>query len=173
MQFETATFLNLAKWLWENAAAGIWSTFCVWAIVRLLRKAHWIAQRLVTATPSFVRQIKLRRPRWLRALFRRLRLRKHRWIRKHRFDTAWIGREVSRGHTCQIVFLLWFGLWIIAMGLRDSFVISEVPLARTPGIAMLVACPMYVFEIAWLRYSGRAEELINYRQKVKIWRFGQ
>lgn len=171
MYFKTATFIDLVQWLWDNAASGIWSTFCVWAIVRLLRKAQWIAKWLTNRAPAFLRRVRLKRSNWIRNSFRHLKLRNLRWIRKHRFDTAWIGREVSRGHTSQILFLLWLGLWVLAMGLRDSFIFSDVPLARTPGAAVLVACPMYLFEIAWIRYSGRAEEIIKYRQSVKIWRF--
>jgi len=92
-------------------------------------------------------------------------------MRRYRFDTLWISREVSRGHTCQIIFFLWFGLWLLAFGMRESFLLNDTPLSGAPGLAIVSALPMYIFEIAWLCYSGRADELIKYRQRVQIWRW--
>lgn len=157
---DTDFALKLALWLWENTATALYGAALLWAAKYALRPVR------AALKASHARLLKS-----LRGFARRLDLRERRWIRKHRFDTVWIGREVSRGHASQIIFLLWFGLWIIAMGLKESFQITDAPLARSPGAAMMSAIPMYLFELAWLRYSGRAERLIKYRQKVRIWRW--
>lgn len=108
---------------------------------------------------------------WLRRAVRRYLLRHNRWIRKHRFDDAWIQREVSRGHSCFVIMLLWFGFWVLALGLKEIFLISEGPLASSPKTAFGAALPMFAFELFWLRFSGRAGQLISYRNKVRIWRW--
>lgn len=160
VMLDTNLAIKLALWLWENAAAALFGAAVVWITGRGI---HRLKSAVKTSHASLLRS--------LRALTRRFELRERRWIRKYRFDSVWIDREVSRGHTSQIIFLLWFGLWIIAMGLKESFLITDAPLARSPIAAIVSAVPMYLFEIAWIRYSGRAAKLINYRQKVRIWRW--
>lgn len=157
---DTTLALKLASWLWENTATVLYGAALLWA-------AKFVVRRLKAAIEaSHARLLKS-----LRGFTRRLDLRKRVWIRKHRFDSVWIGREVSRGHTSQVIFLLWFGLWIIAMGLKESILVTDAPLASSPITAVLSALPMYFFEIAWIRHSGRAAELIKYRQNVRIWRW--
>lgn len=107
----------------------------------------------------------------LRRALRRYKLRDCRWIRRYRFDETWINRESSRGHTCFLIMLMWFGFWITAIGLKEVFLLKEGPLASAPSTAFMAAMPMYLFELAWLRYSGRAGRLITYRNKVRIWRW--
>ena len=172
MQSDTSQILVLLSWLWENAATAIWGTISVWAVSYLLRRGRDIAQRIAEALPALFLAIKQTSPpKWLRGIYKVSKLKNRRWMRRYRFDTLWISREVSRGHTCQIIFLLWFGLWLLAFGMRESFLLNDTPLSGAPGLAIVSALPMYIFEIAWLCYSGRADELIKYRQRVQIWRW--
>ena len=108
---------------------------------------------------------------WIRREFRRWKKKDAAWIRKYRFDEPWINREQSRGHTCFIIMLLWFGIWALALGLKELVYLPEGPLASSPAKAAIAGAPMYAFELAWLRFSGRAAQLINYRNKVRIWRW--
>ncbi|WP_447590170.1 hypothetical protein [Aquipseudomonas campi] len=107
----------------------------------------------------------------LRRAFRLYKLHDNRWVRRYRFDETWINREVSRGHSCFLIMLIWFGFWITAIGLKEVFLLKEGPLSSAPSAVFMAAMPMYLFELAWLRYSGRAGQLISYRNKVKIWRW--
>lgn len=107
----------------------------------------------------------------IRRALRRYRIRDCRWIRRYRFDETWINREANRGHTCFLIMLMWFGFWITAIGLKEVFLLKEGPLASAPSTAFMAAMPMYLFELAWLRFSGRAGRLITYRNKVRIWRW--
>lgn len=93
------------------------------------------------------------------------------WVRKYRFDQLWINREQSRGHACFIIMVLCFGIWVLLMGLKELVYLPEGPLISSPVKAAAAAAPMYVFELLWLRYSGRAAQLIKYRNKVRIWRW--
>ncbi|WP_144958485.1 hypothetical protein [Pseudomonas oryzihabitans] len=157
---DTDLALKLASWLGEATATALYGAGLLWA-----------AKFAIRPVKAAVKASHARLLGSLRAFTRRLDLRKRRWIRKYRFDSVWIGREVSRGHTSQVIFLLWFGLWIIAMGLKETILVTDAPLASSPITAVLSALPMYFFEIAWIRHSGRAAELIKYRQKVRIWRW--
>jgi len=142
--------------------------------------SKWLTTRNKPETSSTIsngrmtaaKRIARRDDAWLlRRAVRRYLLRHNRWIRKHRFDSAWIQREVSRGHACFVIMVLWFGFWVLALGLKEVFLISEGPLASSPKTAFGAALPMYAFELLWLRFSGRAGQLINYRNKVRIWRW--
>ncbi|MCY1306364.1 hypothetical protein D3C80_1744070 [compost metagenome] len=107
----------------------------------------------------------------MRRFFRGFRHREQKWVRDNRFDTTWIEREVSRGHTYLVIFIIWFGLWLVALGLRKTFTLSDAPLDESPGLTILIALPMYAFEIGWLYCSLRADKLIRYRKRVRIWRW--
>ncbi len=150
------TLVELLNWMWQKGAEALYGPLVIYLASVLWKKARAVAAK----KPSSFRQ-------WARGSEKRNLL----WLRRYRFDTAWIGREVSRGHTCQILFLLWFGLWVIAMGLRETFNVTGTPLAKSPGSAILSALPMYAFEICWIYYSGRAAKLIKHRQKIKAWRY--
>lgn len=155
-------------WLLITAAGALWGAFCVWAALKLIRKArstpNWFKRSgQVTATTN--------KTGWLGRYFRGRRRSHLIWIRRYRFDTVWIQREVSRGHANLLIFTIWFGLWVMAMGLREVFHLSSAPLSQTPTVTIVAALPMYAFEIAWITYSGRADHLIKYRSRVKIWRW--
>lgn len=167
MSTETSALFDLLSWLWENAASVIWQTFVMWLLARLLLKGR---QLLTKPTKPDLAPTQ-RSGSKVGRLRRKLKLTELRFLRRYRFDTAWIGREVSRGHTCQLIFLLWFGLWLMAAGLKDIFVISHEPFGKSPVVMVLTASPMYVFELLWIYYSGRSERIIQHRQKIKAWRF--
>jgi len=108
---------------------------------------------------------------WFRREVRRWKKKDAVWIRKYRFDEPWINREQSRGHTCFIIMVLWLGIWVLALGLKEIVYLPEGPLAASPAKAAIAGAPMYAFELAWLRFSGRATQLLRYRNKVRIWRW--
>ena len=86
-------------------------------------------------------------------------------------NTGWIDGGVSRGHTALIIVVRGFGLWISAMGMKEALFRAEGPLIRSPGVAVAAALPMYLFEVFWIRHSGRAAKLIKHRQRIRAWRF--
>lgn len=157
---DTALALKLTSWLWENTAIALYGAGLLWATKLAIRRLKAVVEASTTRLLKKLRQIN-----------KRLDMRKCRWIRKYRFDTVWIDREVSRAHTSQIICLLWFGLWIIAMGLKETFLVTNTTLAKSPATALISALPLYFFEIAWMWHASRASELIKYRQKVRIWRW--
>ncbi len=179
-------------WLVDIGAAEVARLFLVFLAVGAVRNWHVIRQKLAEhfsarhrEQPAGAKATKpaklLRTPAqrveqrdssgWLRRAAKRYRLWNNRWIRRYRFDEAWIQREVSRGHACFMIMLLWFGFWMLAMGLKEVFLLTEGPLSSSPRVALGAALPMYAFELAWLRFSGRAAQLIKYRNKVRIWRW--
>lgn len=155
-------------WLLITAAGALWGALCVWAAVKLIRKIrsvpNWFRKNRSTTAST-------KKAGLLRRYFRKRRRNHLLWIREHRFDTAWLQREISRGHANLLIFIIWFGLWVMAMGLRETFLLTTSPLAKFPILTISAALPMYVFEFAWIIYSGRADHLINYRNRVKIWRW--
>jgi hypothetical protein len=83
----------------------------------------------------------------------------------------WITREISRGNTALALFGMSSGFWLIALGLKEQVVISGQPLSADPATVFISAFPVYFFEIMWLYRSTRANRLVDYRQKARIWRF--
>ncbi|ONN70650.1 hypothetical protein [Pseudomonas oryzihabitans] len=162
-----ATLFSSPNWLWEEPIKGIW-TLIVCGIASFIARRLW---RFALALGANVRQRTFAGNAGIRGIFRALALRDLRWLRRHRLDEVWISREVSRGHTSQLIFILWFGLWLLAMGMKESLFVSAGSLIKAPEVAILAVLPMYFFEIAWIRSSGRAAKLINYRKKVRIWRW--
>jgi hypothetical protein len=165
---EHSPLADLFTWLGDHTASALWEPFALWGLGYIYRKVKQIlskrAEREVAPPERNMSRF---------AKFRRkLKLSEFRFLRRYRFDTVWISREVSRGHTCQLIFVLWFGLWLIAIGLKDVFFISsEATLGKSPSTIITSATPMYIFEVGWLYYSGRAARLIQHRQKIKAWRF--
>ena len=153
-------------WFWDNATNAIAGFVGVWIATWLLRRVNKVLRALQTRLSN----VRLNASR-LRGLSRYLELRELKWLRTYRFDTVWIDREVSCAHTSLIIFVLWFGLWIIAMGMKEALFIAEGPLIRSPGVAVAAALPMYLFEVFWIRHSGRAAKLIKHRQRIRAWRF--
>lgn len=160
-----------AWWLLITALAALWGAFCVWAITKLIRKVRALPTNISKKREEKERSGRVRRAGFVRGFFRWLSRRDLFWTRRYRFDTLWIQRESNRGHACLVIFAIYFGLWVMAVGLKEVFIIDKVPLAESPSMVFFSATPMYLFEIAWLRYSGRAAQLISYRQKVRIWRW--
>ncbi|MFK4075216.1 hypothetical protein ACI2KX_16030 [Ectopseudomonas khazarica] len=166
----SAGFGTLA-WFIEQTASTLFGLLVVflggWAVARGRQISAWLNKKI----PAAVQWLRQHRPGAIRRFFRGRKRKDLLWIRANRFDEMSIQRNVSRGHTCSIIFLLWFGLWIMALGMRESFLVSEAPLSKQPGVTIAAATPMYLFEIAWLYYSLTADKLIAYRKRVKIWRW--
>ncbi len=170
MSLDSPLLLSSIWWLVETAANAIWGAFCVWVVIWLIRRRKLVSVWLAKAFAPKP-QARHKRRSLLRRFFRRSSLRDRHWTRSHRFDTAWIHREAGRGHACLVIFTIYFGLWILAIGLKEVFILSNAPLSQSPGLIVISALPMYGFEVAWLVYGGRASQLISYRQKVHIWRW--
>lgn len=161
------TYLIEHAWLWEEPRNTVWSTLVIGVLGYLARKALRLTVGLTKRLHSQARQ-----KQWgVRAIARGFARRELVWIRKHRRDEAWISREVSRGHASLIIFLLWFGFWAIAVGMKESLYLTKGPLITSPVVTIVIALPMYLFEVLWIRHSGHAAKLIKYRQMVRIWRW--
>ncbi|RAU40164.1 hypothetical protein [Pseudomonas sp. RIT411] len=153
-------------WLWEEPRNTVWSTLAVGVLGYLAEKALRLTIRLAKKLHSQASQ-----NQWgIRAIARGFARRELMWTRKHRRDEVWISREVSRGHASLIIFLLWFGFWAIAVGMKESLYLTKGPLITSPMVTIVIALPMYLFEVLWIRHSGRAAKIIKYR-KVRIWRW--
>jgi len=171
MLSDLPTGFGTIYWFIEEGASGIWTAFLLLVVGVMMSRTRLIAAWLIAKAPLTLRWLIGNRGGLIRSYFRRRRLRELRWIRSERFDEMSIQRNVSRGHACAIIFVIWFGLWVVAMGMRESFILSDAPLAKSPGITLMAALPMYAFEIAWLYFSLSSGKLINYRNRVKIWRW--
>lgn len=110
-------------------------------------------------------------PRALRAVGRLQRIGRLERLRARRFDETWLNREVSRSHLCITLFVLWFGGWLLAMGLREVVLVNDLPLSKSSTSAIVSAFPMYLFEMGWIWFSSRSSDVIRYRSRVKAWRF--
>lgn len=164
MSSETSPVMAMLYWLWNNGATGVWGALCVWLITKGPGKLRvFVLHRMVAfKLPSM-------KNNFIIALARKKKLQNLKLFRIRRLDTAWINREVSRGHSCQIIFFLWFGLWILSIGIKDMFMLTpELPLAKSPHLIWISSGPIYIFEIMWIFYSGRAARLLENRQKIRI-----
>lgn len=149
---------SIGAWLWEATAQTIYGAVLLVLLAKARKPGAWLLDH------GSEKMQRLRRGARKRRLLR---------IRDYRFDEAWINRQVSRGHTCAAIFVLWAGGFALTLGLADivSYSSNGEPLKSSMGTAMLASLPTYLAEIGWLYFSGRAGEVIDYRQKVKIWRF--
>jgi hypothetical protein len=166
MTIDTNSITTLLAWLWENGAANIWGAICLAALTRGPRKLRDFTAGL----PAAIRSGSRKRNSPV-AYLRKLKLKDLRQIRHFRFNDAWIAREVSRGSTALILFGLSAGFWLMALGLKEQMVVSGQLLSTDATTVFISAFPAYVFEIMWLYRSTRANRLIDYRQKSKLWRF--
>jgi hypothetical protein len=166
MAIDTNSITSLLAWLWDNAATGIWGGICLAFAGKLFKRLQdWIA-----GLPSAIRN-RSRKSGSPVAFLRKLKLNDLRQIRQFRFNDMWITREISRGNTALALFGMSSGFWLIALGLKEQVVISGQPLSADPATVFISAFPVYFFEIMWLYRSTRANRLVDYRQKARIWRF--
>ncbi len=170
MSLDSPLLLSSIWWLLETAANAIWGAFSVWAVICLIRRRKMISAWAANALSRKERPRRKRRG-MLRRFFRKFGLQERNWIRAHRFDPAWIQRESGRGHAFLVIFIVYFGLWVLALGLKEVLILSNAPLSQSPELIFVSALPMYGFEIAWLVYGGRASRLLVYRRKARIWRW--
>lgn len=167
MQIDFSSALTLLDHIWTVGSDGI-----ICAVVVAAASLIWKKLKSLSLNSSnWVRDKVLGRRGAKHSVVRGIRLRELKFLRTYQFDEAWINREVSRGHTSQIIFLLWFGFWIMAAGLKNVVTVSGAPLSASPIAMLLGACPMYVFEVLWIYHSSAAAKIIRHRQKVKIWRY--
>ncbi|WP_172612058.1 hypothetical protein [Pseudomonas graminis] len=166
MPIDTNSLTALLAWLWENGAAGIWGGVCLLVITRGSKKLRDLIAKLPTAIRT--RSRKQNSPV---AYLRKLKLNDLRQIRRFRFNDMWIAREISRGNTALVLFGVSAGFWLMALGLKEVMVISGERLASDSTTVFISAFPAYIFEMIWLYRSTRANRIVDYRQKVKIWRF--
>lgn len=151
--------IKIALWLWDNAAAGICGAVAVWIGTQGLQKLTAAVKSSHTHLLKSIRRL----AKWLK-------LRELKLVRKYRLDLAWIGRETIRGYAYLTIMIVLFGLWITAIGMREALGLADA-LQGSSTIALILATPLYAFEIHWIICSTRVSKLIKYRQKVRIWRW--
>jgi hypothetical protein len=166
MSFDTHNITTLLAWLWENGAANIWGAICLAVLTRGPRKIR----DFIAGLPAALRSRSRQRGSPL-AYLRKLKLKDLRQIRRFRFDDMWIAREIGRGNTALVLFGVSAGFWLMALGLKEVMVISGERLSTDSATVFISAFPAYVFEIIWLYRSTRANRVVDYRQKAKVWRF--
>ncbi|WP_314408915.1 hypothetical protein [Pseudomonas kuykendallii] len=150
------TDVSLTTWLSEKTVELLYGAVLLFALkhaYRWLRLAIEHGPRTLRAAGRLQRKVRLER------------------LRARRFDETWLNREVSRSHLCIMLFVLWFGGWLLAMGLREVVWVNDIPLSKSSTLAIASAFPMYLFEIGWIWFSSRSSDVIRYRSRVKAWRF--
>jgi hypothetical protein len=166
MSIDTHSITGLLIWFWENAATAIWGGISLAVANRCLKRF----QDWAVGLPTAIRNASRRSGNPV-AYLRKLKLKDIRQIRRFRFNDMWIAREVSRGNAALILFGLSSGFWLMALGLKEQMVVSGQLLSTDATTVLISAFPAYVFEVMWLYRSSRANRLIDYRQKSKLWRF--
>lgn len=172
-------YLSEHSWLWEEPRNAIWVAGLAFAYKTIPRLALWIVRRANRSCQQRARYCQLphcdnlSKKGWAKSFIRGIARRESEWIRAHRFDQVWINREVSRAHTALSIFVTWTGLWLIALGMKESLFSPEGTLVKSPVLTLLAALPVFFFEFHWLRCSSRASRIISYRRKVHIWRWRQ
>lgn len=166
MPNDTNSLTSLLAWLWQNGAAGIWGGVCLLVLIRGSKKLRDLIAKLPTAIRS-----RSREQNSPMAYLRKLKLKDLRQIRRFRFDDMWVAREISRGNTALVLFGVSAGFWLMALGLKEVIMISGEHLSTDSATVFISAFPAYVFEIIWLYRSTRANRVVDYRQKAKVWRF--
>lgn len=161
---------ELFNWLLEKAAEQLWGALVLFVIGKLLLSwRRFPFARLVRRFGSIIYRF---RPatlvRWGRAC-KKWRLKR---LRARRFDLAWINRETGRGHICIALMVLWFGVWLFAIGLKESLKYTADTGGLTSGQILIGVLPTYVFEIGWIWFSSSSGRVIKHRQKIRVWRFG-
>lgn len=167
MQFDLLTLYTSLAHTWEVASEAIIGAVAVAGGAYALRKI----KEVFSNGSRWITGVIKRRQSCVSASLRWVLRRENNLLRTYRFDTVWINREVVKGQASLIIFLLWFGFWMLAVGLKELVVVADGPLSQSPVAVLITSSPMYFFEFMWIFHASRAAKVIKYRQKVKIWRF--
>lgn len=132
----------------------------------------WVVAIITLAVPEAFRWVKRKFPGWVDhakgALRRRLRAWRRNqllYIKRYRFDSVVINRIVVRSYAYLVLFVTCALVYGIGM-----LLIPE-SMRQTEGGVMFwgisTGLPMLTFEIAWLRTSVKADELLKFRRKIR------